>query len=110
MLLITVEALVAVSKDGKVTANPMARTHTDVGVWAFVAVAPAVVGKMDAQRSTLRCRVVRELASVDVIGAVALQKVPADGDFGCVVLVHASKTTTASTCEYNQVVNGYHNF
>lgn len=56
-----------------------------------------VVGKVNTEGSTLRSRVVRQIASFGGVGTVALKEVPADGDLGGVVLVHASKASVAGT-------------
>jgi hypothetical protein len=99
MLLVTVESFVAIPEYGEIAADSMARSHTDVREWTFVASAATVVGKMYTEGCTFRCRVVRERASVNVVGAVALKKVPADSDLGRIMLVHASETTTTGTCK-----------
>jgi hypothetical protein len=97
MLLVAVEAFIAIPEYGEVTADSLARTHTDVRERTFVASAATVVGEMYTKRCTLRCRIVRERAGVDGVGAVALKEIPADGDFGRIMLVHASKTTATGT-------------
>jgi hypothetical protein len=99
MLLVAVESFVTIPKYGEVSTDSLARTHADVWEWTFVTSASTVVGEMYTEWCTLRCRIMRERASIYVVGAVALKEVPADSNFGCIVLVHASKTTAAGTCK-----------
>lgn len=65
--------------------------------WTVIAVAASVVGKMYTKRRALRCWIMRQLAVVGVVGTVALQEVPTDGDLGRVMLIHACQATTAGT-------------
>lgn len=78
--------------------------------WAVVASTATVVGEMYTKWHALRCRIVGQLTGVGVVGAVALQEVPAYGDLGCIMSVHARKTAATGTCGRREkmIVNGYH--
>lgn len=60
--------------------------------------ASSIIGKMHAERRPFRGRVVREVTGLSRAGAVAMQKVPADGNLVRVMLVHAGQTAAAGTC------------
>lgn len=99
MLFVAIKSFFAIPKYGEIAADSMAGTHTDVRKWTFVASAATVVGEMYTQWCTLGCRFMGQLTSVGVVRAIALQEIPTDGDLRRIVLIHACKTTTASTCK-----------
>ena len=65
----------------------------------MIAGAPSVVGKVHAEWRALRSGIVGEIAAVSSVGTLALKKVPADGDLGRVVLIHACEATRARPCK-----------
>ena len=72
VMLIAVESPVTKPEDREVAADRMAGTYTDVWEWTFVASTTTIVGKMHTKWCALRCRIVRELTAVGIVGAVAL--------------------------------------
>lgn len=97
MLLVTVQALLAVSQNREIAAHALPRTHIHMRKGAFLARAPPLVEEMQAEGCALRGRVVREVAGIGRVRAVVLKEVPADGDLGGVVLIHACEATATST-------------
>lgn len=57
----------------------------------------AVIGKVDTERGTFGSGIMREIAGFSGLRTVALKEVPADGDFGWVVLIRTCKATVAGT-------------
>jgi hypothetical protein len=98
MLHIAVEALGAVTKYCEVATYAALLSYTNVWEVTIFPSASSVVGKMHAERRPFRGRVMREVTGFSRAGAVAMQKVPADGNLVRVMLVHASQTTAAGTC------------
>lgn len=98
MLLVAVEALFAVAEHREVAADTLTLAYAHVGEGAVGAVTPTVISKVHAERRAFWSRIVRESTSFRCVGTVALQEVPADGDLGGIVLIHASQATIASTC------------
>ena len=98
VLLVAVDALVAVAKDGKVATDALAYADADVRERAADTGAAAVVGEVYAKWRALRRRIVRERAGFGGVRAGALQEGPADGDLGGIVLVHAREATVARSC------------
>ena len=99
MLLVTLKTGSTVSEHSKVTADALTSTHTDMREQTVVASAAPVVGKVHAERCTLRGGIVGEIASVSGVRTLALKIVPANGNLGGVVLIHASETTGACACK-----------
>lgn len=97
VLLVAIEALLAVPEHGEVAADALARTYMHVRVEAVRARAAAVVGEVHTQWRALGRRVVRERARLSGVRAVALEERPADSDLVRVVLVHARKAPVAGT-------------
>lgn len=95
MLLITVQPLFAVTQDCKVSANPFAFTDVDMREETPASCATALVEKMNTERRAFRCGIMRELASFGSLGTRVLKKVPADGNLGWVMLVHAGESAIA---------------
>ena len=98
MLLVAIEALLAVAKHRKVAADPLSRPDADVRERAIRTCATPVVGEVHAKWRALRRRIVRERAGFGGVRAGALQEGPADGDLGGIVLVHAREATVARSC------------
>lgn len=98
MLLVAIKALFAVPQDRKVPTDTLAPPDVDVREEATAARAAPLVEKVNTYRRPLGCRVVRQLTSLGRVGATVLQKVPADGDLGRVVLIHACEAAVAGTC------------
>ena len=73
----------------------MSLAHTNVREWTILPSTPPVVRKMNTKGSTFRDGVMGEIAGLGGVGAIAMQKVPADRNLVGVVLVHTSETTAA---------------
>lgn len=97
MLLIAVQSLGTIPKYSKVSAHALTSRYTDMWERTVLPVAAAIVGEVHTERCTLWCWVVRKVAGVGSVGALALEKVPANGDLGRVVLIHARKATTTGS-------------
>ena len=73
MLLITVNALVAVTKHSKITADAVAGADTHMREQTALALrTTAMVGKMHTKRRTLRSRLMRKGASLSSVCTVSL--------------------------------------
>lgn len=96
MLFIAIQALFTVSQDRKVAADTLASAHVDMREWTVLPGTPSFIEEMQTQWSALWRWVVGEVAGFGVVGAVTLEKVPANGDFSGVVLIHASKAAATS--------------
>lgn len=97
VLLVAVEPALTVAEHGKVAADALARADVDVRERTCRARAAALVEEVQTERGAFRRGVVGEVARLGGVGAVALQKVPADGDLGGVVLIQAGEAAAAGT-------------
>lgn len=75
----------------------MSLAHTNVRERTILPSTPPVVRKMNTEGSTFRDGVMGEIARLGGVGAIAMQKAPADRNLVGVVLVHTSETTAAGT-------------
>lgn len=97
MLLVAIQAFLAVAKHSKVPADAGAGTDVDVRERTVAARAASVIEKVKTKRGAFWCRVVGKVASLSRVWAVALQEVPADGNLIRVVLVLAGQRAATST-------------
>lgn len=80
MLLVTIEALFAVSEHCEVTADTRTGTYTNVWEWTIDAIAATIISKMHTERRAFWRRLMREIACISGIGAIPLEEVPADSN------------------------------
>ena len=90
MRLLTVKSLRTISQHSEITTNAVSLANTDMRERTVLPGTATVIGKMNAERGTLRGGIMWEVASFSIVGTIALKEVPADGYLGWVVLIHAS--------------------
>ena len=92
VLLVAVEAFLAVTEDGEVATDTLASADVDVRkmtIWPRA----ATVDEVSTERSPLRSRIVRERARLVRVWALVVQKVPTNGNLRRVVLIDTSEAT-----------------
>jgi hypothetical protein len=103
MTVLAVKPTSTIAKHSKVTADSSPGTNPDVGERTLLAGASTPVIEVHAEWCPFRCRIMGELTGVGSLRTVALQKFPANGDLGGVVLIGAGKTTVARPCNAKRV-------
>lgn len=98
VLLITIQPLFAVAEDSKVSADPFPFTDIHVREETAASCTTTFVEEVDAKRCTFGCRIMGELTSFGGVGTRVLKEIPANGNLGRVMLVHACEPAVASTC------------
>lgn len=99
VLIVTVDALVAVSDYGKIAADALPRADTHMWIGTVVPCAAAVIGEMMTKRNTRWGGVVRKLTGASVIRTGMSQEEGANGDLLGVMLVWACKPALAHACK-----------
>jgi hypothetical protein len=98
VLLVAVQAFLAITKDSKVTTDTEPRTHIDMRKWTLFAGATTLVQEVKAERRAFRCWVMGKTAGFGSIGTIVLKEVPAYGYLGRIMLIHACQPTVACSC------------
>ena len=99
MLLVAIIPLLAVSKDSEIATDAFSLAYVHVREETPNSCTSPFVQEMYTEGRSLGCRVMRQVARFGIAGTVALKEIPADGDLGGVVLIHARQAAIASTCE-----------
>lgn len=98
MLLVAIVPPFAVSKDSEIATDALSLAYVHVREETPNSCASPLVQEMHTERRSLGGGVMGQVARFGSAGAVALKEIPADGDFGGVVLIHARQSAIASTC------------
>lgn len=99
MLLAAIISFLAIPKDSEVPADALALAHVHMREQAPDPCTPPFVQEMHTEGGSLGGGVVRQIACFGRAGAIALEEIPADGDLGRVVLIHARQAAIARTCK-----------